>query len=224
MSSSVPLSGDEHQQVAFVLGMSLDLFYQGILTAQFANYYSWYGSKDGIGMKIAVGVLALMTTLKSVQVSLRCQLQRGISSRPSGLANYFNAGSTAHTLCFPLAADVLLSSSTAWFLLKNRKHVIPQTASLLNALVRLTFQTAALPAICAMINLIFVYTKNNYSKNVVSVFIQALPKLYAISMMWTLNARRAIRVAFASGGREGTSTEEAVPRNVERTRRDEVPE
>lgn len=73
------------------------------------------------------------------------------------------------------------------------------------------------PAICAMINL---YTGDNYSKN---VFIQALPKLYAISMMWTLNARRAILVAFASGGSDGTSTEEAVPRNVERTRRDEIP-
>ncbi len=67
-----------------------------------------------------------------------------------------------------------------------------------------------------MINLIFVYTGDNYSKN---VLIQALPKLYAISMMWTLNARLAIRVAFASGGSDGTSTEEAVPRNVERTRR-----
>lgn len=111
--------------------------------------------------------------------------------------------------------DVLLSSSTAWFLLKNRSHVLPQTASLLNALVRLTFQIAALPAICAMINLIFVYVS---SKNFVTVFIQALPKLYAISMMWTLNARRAIRVAFASGGSD--STEE--PRNVERTRRDEI--
>lgn len=65
----------------------------------------------------------------------------------------------------------------------------------------------------AMINL---YTGDNYSKN---VFIQALPKMYAIRMMWTLNARRAILVAFASGGSDGTSTEEAVPRNVERTRR-----
>ncbi|KAK0462998.1 uncharacterized protein EV420DRAFT_1745552 [Desarmillaria tabescens] len=118
------------------------------------------------------------------------------------------------------AADVLLSSSTAWFLLKNRKYVMPQTASLLNALVRLTFQTAVLPAICAMINLIFVYVQ---SKNVVSVFIQALPKLYAISMMWTLNARRAIRVAFSSRGSDGTSNEEAVPRNVARTRGDEIP-
>ncbi|KAK0236679.1 hypothetical protein EDD85DRAFT_937143 [Armillaria nabsnona] len=122
--------------------------------------------------------------------------------------------SPAPTLCLHLVADFLPSPTTAWSLLKNRKHVLPQTSNLLNALVRLTFQTAALPAICVMINLIFVCTGDNYSKN---VFIQALP--YAIGMMWTLNARRAIRVAFASGGNDGTSTEEAVPRNVERTRR-----
>ncbi|SJL08587.1 uncharacterized protein ARMOST_11953 [Armillaria ostoyae] len=140
------------------------------------------------------------------------------SSELGRLAHWGKLFSVHYATAF--VADVLLSSSTAWFLLKNRKHVLPQTASLLNALVRLTFQTAALPAICAVINLIFVYAGDNYSKNVVTVFIQALPKLYAISMMWTLNARRAIRVAFTSGS-DGTSTE-AVPRNVERTRRDEI--
>lgn len=71
----------------------------------------------------------------------------------------------------PFVGDVLLSSTTAWFLLKNRKHVLPHTASLPNALVRLTFQTAALPAICAMINLDFIYTGDHYSTNVVAVFI-----------------------------------------------------
>ncbi|KAK0213620.1 hypothetical protein IW262DRAFT_1497500 [Armillaria fumosa] len=256
--------------------MSLDLFFQGILTAQFSNYYSWHGNKDGLCMKIAVGVLALLTTLKSGQVCSIVWIQeikyynniQGVLALPyttwyvignilmvavisfyvqcffryhlyalskmwwitapimvlyvlgltfAIVATYCIAsvvlGRLAHWVSVHYATafvtDVLLSSSTAWFLLQNRNHVLPH---LLNALVRLTFQTAALSAICAMINLIFVYVS---SKNVVTVFIQALPKLYAISMMWTLNARRAIRVAFASGGSD--STEE--PRNVERTRR-----
>ncbi|KAK0433444.1 hypothetical protein EV421DRAFT_1433402 [Armillaria borealis] len=276
------------------------IYFSGILTAQFSNYYSWCDNKDGLRMKIAVGVLALLTTLKSVQVSivwiqeieyfnniqgvlalphvfnLITQAMYSHRSRTTAwyvignvlmqvavisfyvqcffcyrlyalskmwwiaapimviyvlgltsaiVATYYIAsselGRLAHWVSVHYAvafvADVLLPSSTAWFLLKNRKHVLPH---LLNALVRLTFQTAALPAICAMINLIFVYAGDNYSQNVVTVFIQALPKLYAISMMWTLNARRAIRVAFTSGS-DGTSTE-AVPRNVERTRRDEI--
>ncbi|KAK0478876.1 hypothetical protein IW261DRAFT_1593960 [Armillaria novae-zelandiae] len=287
----MPLSGDEHMPVAFTLGpwlvgMSLDLFIQGILTAQFSNYFSWYGNKDSLCMRIAVGVLALLTTLKSVQalwvnssivwiqeITYYSNIQ-GVLALPytawyvignilmvavisfyvqcffcyrlyalskmwwitapimvlyvlgltsAIVATYYIASlelsRLAHWVSVHYATafvtDVLLSSSTAWFLLKNRNHVLPQTASLLNALVRLTFQTAALPAICAMINLIFVYVP---SRDVVTVFIQALPKLYAISMMWTLNARRAIRVAFASAGSD--STEE--PRNVERTRREEI--
>ncbi|KAG7447152.1 uncharacterized protein BT62DRAFT_63727 [Guyanagaster necrorhizus] len=308
-----PLSGEEYEQVAYglgpwLVGMALDWFFLGILTTQvsvfakypvqsiyfrriqFSNYYSWYGRKDGVGMKIAVGVLALLTTLKSIQASIvwiqqinyftdiqgalalhetawyhtgniimeasisfyvQCYFSYRLYALSKmwwiaapimvlyvlGLASaivvtYYIASfiidkQTEHWISVHYASafvtDLLLSSATAWFLLTNRKHVLPQTASLLNALARLTFQTAALPAICAMINFIFVYTIGRTFNNVVSVFIQALPKLYAISMMWTLNARRAIRVAFASGGSGGSSTGEAVPRSIERTRRDEIP-
>lgn len=291
-----PLSGEEYEQVAYglgpwLVGMALDWFFLGILTTQFSNYYSWYGRKDGVGMKIAVGVLALLTTLKSIQafsivwiqqINYFTDIQGALALHETawyhtgniimeasisfyvqcyfsyrlyalskmwwiaapimvlyvlGLASaivvtYYIASfiidkQTEHWISVHYASafvtDLLLSSATAWFLLTNRKHVLPQTASLLNALARLTFQTAALPAICAMINFIFVYTIGRTFNNVVSVFIQALPKLYAISMMWTLNARRAIRVAFASGGSGGSSTGEAVPRSIERTRRDEIP-
>lgn len=40
------------------------------------------------------------------------------------------------------------------------------------------------------------------------MFIQALPKLYAISMMWTLNARRRIRVANGSSSLTGGTSNE----------------
>jgi hypothetical protein len=49
---------------------------------------------------------------------------------------------TAH-----LAADVLLSCTTAFFLIKSKKNVLPQTVGLISALVRLTFQTAAPAAV-----------------------------------------------------------------------------
>ncbi|KAK0189877.1 hypothetical protein F5146DRAFT_1139368 [Armillaria mellea] len=89
---------------------------------------------------------------------------------------------------------------------KQKTRIAANRQSPPNALVRLTFQTAALPVIwyvqlpripahpqflnIAMINLNFVYTGDHYSTNIITIFIQALPKLYAISMMWTLNARR----------------------------------
>ncbi|KAJ6587454.1 hypothetical protein DFH09DRAFT_1307683 [Mycena vulgaris] len=93
--------------------------------------------------------------------------------------------------------DIILSMMTAYFLLKSKKNVLPQTVGLINALVRLTFQTAAPAAICAMFNLIF--SQVNPGNGIISTaFNMALPKLYAFSMMWTLNARRNIRVMHSS--------------------------
>ncbi|KAK6980923.1 hypothetical protein R3P38DRAFT_2579394 [Favolaschia claudopus] len=53
------------------------------------------------------------------------------------------------------AGDVVLTITTAIFLLKTKKNVLPQTVGLINALVRLTFQTAFPAALFAMFNLVF---------------------------------------------------------------------
>ncbi|KAJ7665959.1 hypothetical protein DFH06DRAFT_1323120 [Mycena polygramma] len=96
------------------------------------------------------------------------------------------------------SGDIILSVTTAYFLLKSKKDVLPQTVGLISALVHLTFQTAAPAAICAMFKLVFsqIYTGN---QAIISTgFNMALPTLYAISMMWTLNARRIIRATHGS--------------------------
>ncbi|KAJ7701739.1 hypothetical protein B0H17DRAFT_1044494 [Mycena rosella] len=106
-----------------------------------------------------------------------------------------------------------------WFAAHLSSNVLPQTVGLISALVRLTFQTAAPAAICAMFNLIFsqLYTG---SENLISTaFNMALPKLYAVSMMWTLNARRTIRAAHSS--RNGVSSSNELSGNRTRAR-DEV--
>ncbi|KAF9457861.1 hypothetical protein BDZ94DRAFT_1272121 [Collybia nuda] len=90
--------------------------------------------------------------------------------------------------------DMLITLGTAYFLIKTRQEVLPQTVGMINSLIRLTFQTAAPAAICAMFNLMLtqIYTG---SENLVAVGLnQLLPKLYAVSMMWTLNARRGMRL------------------------------
>ncbi|KAK0502868.1 hypothetical protein EDD18DRAFT_609651 [Armillaria luteobubalina] len=101
------------------------------------------------------------------------------------------------------ASDVLLAGTTAFFLLKTRKLVLPHTTGVIDALIRLTFQTATPAVICTTFNLVFAYLPGPYHKGISSAFIQALPKVYAVSMMWTLNARRAIMreptPMFASG-------------------------
>ncbi|GLB44786.1 hypothetical protein LshimejAT787_1801230 [Lyophyllum shimeji] len=99
------------------------------------------------------------------------------------------------------AGDLMLTVFIAYHLLRSqRETVLPATVGLLRALVRLTFQSAAPAAFCAMLNLIFsqLYPGNDALISV--AFNQMLPKLYAFSMMWTLNARHSIRAHYGDTG------------------------
>ncbi|KAJ7099685.1 hypothetical protein C8R44DRAFT_988557 [Mycena epipterygia] len=134
----------------------------------------------------------------------------GVSASPK-IADWF----AAH-LSSVFAADVLMSCSTAYFLVKSKRNVLPQTVGIISALVRLTFQTAAPAAICAMFNLIFSQIFPGGENLVSTAFNMALPKLYAVSMMWTLNARRTIRAAHSNGGL--SSSNELSAHRARRTR------
>lgn len=108
--------------------------------------------------------------------------------------------------------------------------VFRRTVGLISALIRLTFQTSAPAALwydipprividapdvnpSAMFNLIFSQIYPGEVKIVSTAFNQMLPKLYAVSMMWTLNARRQIRaVHSSSGGAQTTSNERTTNR------------
>ncbi|KIY67003.1 hypothetical protein CYLTODRAFT_491020 [Cylindrobasidium torrendii FP15055 ss-10] len=101
-----------------------------------------------------------------------------------------------------LAGDLLLTVLTIFFLIRSRRNVQSQGVSLITALIRLTFQSAAPAAVCALFNLIFSQVYSGNDALISAGFNQMLPKLYAISMMWTLNARRTIRAVTGntSGG------------------------
>ncbi|KAJ7676800.1 hypothetical protein DFH06DRAFT_1317410 [Mycena polygramma] len=124
------------------------------------------------------------------------------------------------------AGDILLSCTTAYFLIRSKRDVLPQTVGLIAALVRLTFQTAAPAAVFAMFNLIFSQVYPGSENLVSTAFNMALPKVYAVSMMWTLNARRDIRATHRtrngmsssnelSGGRAGRSGRSGRENDVE---------
>ncbi|KAF7315769.1 hypothetical protein MIND_00092900 [Mycena indigotica] len=107
--------------------------------------------------------------------------------------------------------DLLLCSSTAYFLMKHSKQVLPQTAGMLNAILKLTIQSALPGALCAMINLITSQTgdksnPSNPSTLISIISTDMLPKLYALSAMWTLNSRRSIQLS-RSTGQNTSSTE-----------------
>ncbi|KAK0213622.1 hypothetical protein IW262DRAFT_1410506 [Armillaria fumosa] len=281
MASDSSANPDGHRDVAttlgpWLVGLCLDLLLQGVLTSQFSNYYSWYSNTDGYRFTVAVGVLAVVTALKSIQCFVIVWVQQivyfndfdsaadmrnttwyercntlfvglialyvqfyfcyrlyAISKlwwivAPILFLYLFAVGSVAAAIHYisnsqesnnlapwlsahyaiVFAGDVLLAGTTAYFLLKTKKDVLPQTVGIINALIRLTFQTATPAAVCALINLIFIYLKNPNITGFSNVFIQAQPKLYAISMMWTLNARRRIRVANGSSGQTGDTSNE----------------
>ncbi|KAF7315757.1 hypothetical protein MIND_00091600 [Mycena indigotica] len=107
--------------------------------------------------------------------------------------------------------DLLLCGSMAYYLLKHSKQVLPQTAGMLNAVLRITVQSAMPGAVCAMITLINsqIGEQSNALKPSTMVTIISsnfLPKLYALSAMWTLNSRRAILLARSTG--QNTSSNE----------------
>ncbi|KAK0197511.1 hypothetical protein F5146DRAFT_1015629 [Armillaria mellea] len=263
----------------WLVGMCIDMLLQGALFTQFANYFAWYGSTDGYKLTLSVAILALITTLKSVQafaivwtqqithfyniqsalnmrfsvwyqignplmvslISLYVQSyfcyrlyvvsKKGWIVTPVLILYLFSVGSVAVATYYIarsdsklgrwlavhyatiFASDVMLAGTTAYFLLKTRKLVLPHTTGVIDALIRLTFQTATPAVICTTFNLVFAYLPSPYHKGISSAFIQALPKVYAVSMMWTLNARRAIMreptPMFASGAfriTEGTDS------------------
>ncbi|KAF9002067.1 hypothetical protein BDQ17DRAFT_1357379 [Cyathus striatus] len=99
----------------------------------------------------------------------------------------------ANHLSSVFAGDFLITCVTAFYLFQTKKDVLPQTVGLISALVRLTFQTAAPAALCAMFNLVFSQLYSGDDKLISTAFNMALPKLYAFSMMWTLNARHSLR-------------------------------
>ncbi|KAF8215176.1 hypothetical protein K438DRAFT_1926751 [Mycena galopus ATCC 62051] len=108
-----------------------------------------------------------------------------------------------------LAGDLLLTGSTVFWLLHHGETVLSRgpAATILNSLVRLTLQSAAPPALCAL--LIFgvairlhLHTADN-SVPVLMMLnymaIMVVPQLYAWSAMWTLNSREEISLATVNG-------------------------
>ncbi|KZV95964.1 hypothetical protein EXIGLDRAFT_818728 [Exidia glandulosa HHB12029] len=115
-------------------------------------------------------------------------------------------------------ADILMTMSTAVFLLRSRKNSLKQTQTLVDTLVRLTWQSAAPAAVCATLNLIL--SQAMPGEFIVSTIPnQLLPKLYSISMMFTINSRKDVRLVSSSGK---TSSSENATSGRRGTRRDDL--
>ncbi|KAF7342293.1 hypothetical protein MVEN_01817500 [Mycena venus] len=109
-----------------------------------------------------------------------------------------------------MGGDLLQTGSIVFYLLRHSKTVIRPgpTASMINSLLRVTIQSAAPGAFCALVN--FITTIATVKMHVLDVAglsaplvasgvaNTVLPKVYAIAAMWTLNSREDIRSAAAN--------------------------
>ncbi|KAH8917362.1 hypothetical protein BT69DRAFT_1354809 [Atractiella rhizophila] len=91
-----------------------------------------------------------------------------------------------------VVTDVLIAAATAYSLLKTKKNVMPQTHNVLSALTKLAVQCAIPPAIFAIINLAFSQAYDGTQNLTSQIFNQALPRLYAVTMMYVINTRKHI--------------------------------
>ncbi|KAJ6541501.1 hypothetical protein B0H19DRAFT_1173374 [Mycena capillaripes] len=96
--------------------------------------------------------------------------------------------------------DLLLTGSTVFYLLRHSKTVLPRgpTAPILSSLRRVTIQSAAPAALCALIDFVSaMVVKTQPGHTPVSSMISIgsntlLPQLYVWAAMWTLNSREDI--------------------------------
>ncbi|KAJ7645083.1 hypothetical protein DFH06DRAFT_1425763 [Mycena polygramma] len=106
-----------------------------------------------------------------------------------------------------LGGDLILTGGIVFSLLRHRQVVLPrgQTAKMLNALLRLTIQSAAPAAIAAAINFVACMELNSSADWIRPQLIiseisnMMLPMMYAITAMWTLNSRPEIRAVVEDG-------------------------
>jgi len=155
----------------------------GVYVEIFYCHRLWIISKKNIPYLLIIGTVLLFGYISV------CVATYGILHGTGDIQMWFAAHLSA-----VFAGDLLITLTTAFYLLKSRKAaVLPRTAGIFTALVRLTFQTAAPASLCAMLNLIFSQIYVGEDKLISAAFNQALPTLYGFSMMWTLNARRSIR-------------------------------
>ncbi|KAJ7851198.1 hypothetical protein B0H13DRAFT_2674330 [Mycena leptocephala] len=106
------------------------------------------------------------------------------------------------------AGDVLLCGSTIYFLLFHSRHSSPETAGMLDSITKLTFQSAAPAAVCALISLVGTVAWDRKTPNAYAMLAiianNVLPKL-------------RIRQAHSSTGRNSTVpvTEPRHPNDIE---------
>ncbi|KAG9122508.1 hypothetical protein FRC07_001087 [Ceratobasidium sp. 392] len=119
-----------------------------------------------------------------------------------------------HPTTFELVAvvDSVITLVTLFYLLRSKKGFNPHTDTIIKRLILVTFEAAlppALSAICDMITSVVLTAGNIHV-----AFNMLTPRLYAYSLLFTLNARAATR-ELALGGSDHVSIQVSGPSSAE---------
>jgi len=170
----------EHSHPLMVAGI-------GLYVQAYFCFRLWVISKSWI--VVSPSVTMFLLAVSSITVAMYLISDDNVLGFGQWFTAYLSAVFVGH---------LFLSATTAYFLLKLKQNCHPRSVGLFSAVVRLTFMTAAPATICAMLTLIFDRVYTGAEGIVTTTFQMAMPKLYAISMMWTLNGR----ARFSSAGNE----------------------
>ncbi|KAJ7276694.1 hypothetical protein C8J57DRAFT_1713965 [Mycena rebaudengoi] len=199
--------------IGAIMGFSVQAFFCRRLWIISSNIYlvAFVVLLFVFGLIAAIAYTALLFSGQPVLVSQTVSELSGQLAR-AATTDFFQATDKEiwSKICFMIyyamvvAGDVILSGSTIYFLLKQSQQALPETVGILNRFIWLIFQSA-MPAVtlCALANFICqALGIHSTSVDATQLFLllttMMLPKLYAISAMWTLNARRELSSQFSA--------------------------
>ncbi|QRW01837.1 hypothetical protein RhiLY_00834 [Ceratobasidium sp. AG-Ba] len=117
-----------------------------------------------------------------------------------GLKNPYPEGKIPYAVIPMLVTTVLVDSVittiTLFYLLRSKKGFNPKTDNLVGRLIIITFEAALPPALSAICDTITSVTQTG---NIHATFNMLTPRLYAFSLLFTINVRATTRDLAASG-------------------------
>ncbi|PVF94914.1 hypothetical protein CPB86DRAFT_788590 [Serendipita vermifera] len=92
-----------------------------------------------------------------------------------------------------ILVDVAITTATAWHLYKQKPFVARLTSEMIDRLIRMVWQSALPPTLCVILTAIVIPPNPTFPEYILMAPYGMLPKLYAISLMYTLNLGQEIK-------------------------------
>ncbi|KZV96610.1 hypothetical protein EXIGLDRAFT_833456 [Exidia glandulosa HHB12029] len=185
------------------------------LVVGFGDYYAaaaspWYstivpltsGEKDNtVAVFFALRLYRMMGGLRLLLIPLVATLAMGLAGNIALTVQAYQLSSIESLAMFNktcivalvgvMSADIVISASSSYYLWTS-KTGFKRTDSLIARLLHLTWITALLPMISALLNLVTYVKLSPSGDSTFIAFNLISPKLYSVAMLYTLNTRQSL--------------------------------